>query len=113
MHDILRRGHPRIGAPRAEVYAYWHGEGRSGEARQYNAEIPLERMVRTDRWKLIYYSHLNRYQLFDLPNDPYELRDLASNPAHAAVLGDMKRKLEGWFAPRIERYYAEAKSSRR
>ena len=89
-----------------EVYAYWHGEGRSGQAREYNAELPLERMVRTDRWKLIYYSHLDRYQLFDLPSDPYELRDLSGDPRHAAELAELKRKLQDWFGPRIAAHKA-------
>jgi arylsulfatase A-like enzyme len=96
----------------SEVYAYWHGEGRSGEARQYDAELPLERMVRTDRWKLIYYAHLDRYQLFDLAADPYELRDRASDPTQATTLAEMKRKLEAWFTPRIDRYYGETKRER-
>jgi arylsulfatase A-like enzyme len=84
-----------------EVYAYWHPGGHSGEARQYNAESPLERMVRTERWKLIYYSHLDRYQLFDLENDPLEMRDLAGDPAKAHVMQALKGRLRAWFTPRI------------
>jgi arylsulfatase A-like enzyme len=62
----------------------------------------MERMVRTDRWKLIYYSHLDRHQLFDLENDPFELRDHSNNPAHASVRADLQRKLDAWFTPRLE-----------
>lgn len=84
-----------------EVYAYWHPAGRSGDARRHEAELPLERMVRTERWKLIYYSHLDRYQLFDLPADPHELRDLSADPRYGAVLAELKGRLAGWFGPRI------------
>jgi arylsulfatase A-like enzyme len=91
-----------------EVYAYWHPSGRSGESRSYQAEVPLQRMVRTERWKLIYYSHLDRYQLFDLLHDPHELRDLASDPAQRVMLDNLKRKMTAWFAPRIAPFNAAA-----
>jgi arylsulfatase A-like enzyme len=35
-----------------------------------------QRAVVTPRWKLIKYSHLDRRQLFDLKNDPFECSDL-------------------------------------
>ncbi len=43
------------------------------------------RMVRDARYKLIYYAVGNRFQLFDLDEDPDELRDLADLPALAHV----------------------------
>jgi arylsulfatase A-like enzyme len=52
-----------------------------------------QRMVRDDRWKLIYYPHLKRYQLFDLINDPNELRDLAGDAQFADVQSEMLSKL--------------------
>jgi arylsulfatase A-like enzyme len=55
-----------------------------------------QRMVRGDRWKLISYPHLDREQLFDLKNDPHELHDLADEPRHAAVIADLRRRLEAW-----------------
>jgi hypothetical protein len=35
----------------------------------------------------------DRDQLYDLENDPQELRNLARDPKHAGILADMKRKL--------------------
>jgi len=55
-----------------------------------------QRMIRTDRWKLIYYPKIDKYQLFDLVNDPYELKNLAVGPCHATVLGELRGKLEAW-----------------
>lgn len=67
-------------------------------------------MIRTDRWKLIYYSNVKRHQLFDLATDPHELKDLSNDPQHAAVRAELARKLDAWFKPRIERYHAVSAS---
>lgn len=37
-----------------------------------------------------------REQLFDLESDPYELNDLAEDPAHAAKLEELRRALRDW-----------------
>jgi choline-sulfatase len=42
------------------------------------------RMIRKGRWKLCYY-HGYPAQLFDLREDPFETRDLAADPRHAAL----------------------------
>lgn len=47
------------------------------------------RMIRDERHKLIYYPVGNRCQLFDLEEDPYELRDVFESEAYA----DVRRKL--------------------
>lgn len=43
------------------------------------------RMIRGGRFKLIYYAAGNCVQIFDLQEDPDELNDLATSPAHAGV----------------------------
>lgn len=55
-----------------------------------------QRMIRTDRWKLIYYPHLKRHQLFDIQNDPDELRDLNNVPAHRDLKDHLKTVLLRW-----------------
>lgn len=52
-----------------------------------------QRMVRTDRWKLIHYPKIQRDQLFDLHQDPDEMNDLSGKPEHAATLNEMKQLL--------------------
>ncbi|MEQ8785462.1 MAG: sulfatase-like hydrolase/transferase [Pirellulaceae bacterium] len=52
-----------------------------------------QRMLRTDRWKVVYYPHLDRYQLFDLKNDPLEMNDLSGDAAHRETFDEMRRKL--------------------
>ncbi len=77
-----------------ELYANFHGSAVSGP-------FPLQRMVRTPHWKLIHYSHLGRQQLFDLENDPFELRDFSGSAEHGPVRRALEAKLDAWFAPRL------------
>lgn len=62
----------------------------------YAAYRDLQRMVRTERWKLIVYPKVRVTQLFDVQADPWELRNLADAPEHAATLADMRGRLARW-----------------
>jgi len=55
-----------------------------------------QRMIRTDRWKLIHYPHIGRWQLFDLKGDSHEVQDLAGDTAYADVVARLKTKLMAW-----------------
>ena len=56
----------------------------------------FQRMIRTDRWKLIYYPHLDRVQLFDLKNDPLEQHDLSGEASLQQVRGKLLDQLNDW-----------------
>lgn len=58
--------------------------------------MDVQRMVRDDRWKLIHYPKIRRYQLFDLANDPHERKDLAQEASHAGRRDALRRQLEAW-----------------
>ena len=62
----------------------------------YGAYRHLQRMVRTDRWKLIRYPHNGEVQLFDCKNDPFEKKDLAENPEYADVVKQLSKQLADW-----------------
>ncbi len=71
------------------------------------------RMVRSDRWKLIYY-HGMPVQLFDLADDPDERRDLARSPEHAEIREALtERVLDGWDPDAIGRRMAEKEPATR
>ncbi len=56
----------------------------------------VQRMIRTDRWKLIWYPAIGRWQLFDLAADPFEMKDLIAAPEQAGVADELKAKLRAW-----------------
>lgn len=72
--------------------------------------VTVARMIRRDRWKLIYH-HGHRPQLFDLDADPLEQHDLAGRPAHAAVEKSLTQQvLCGWDPDHIARMQEQRKA---
>ncbi|MBM3933093.1 MAG: DUF4976 domain-containing protein [SAR202 cluster bacterium] len=53
------------------------------------------RMIRDNRFKLIYYPTGNRFQLFDMLNDPDEMQDMSDNPAFADIRESLVNVLKG------------------
>ena len=71
-----------------------------------------QRMVRRDRWKLNYY-HGQEPQLFDLHEDPEELRDLAQDPPHAEVRRALEQEvLADWDPSAVARQMARQRADR-
>ena len=51
--------------------------------------------VRTDRYKLIhYYDLVDSWELYDLKNDPREMKNLYSNSSYQDVVNELKSKLQ-------------------
>lgn len=70
--------------------------GRPGRDALYLAYTDKHRGIRTDRWKLIEYVVNGRHamtQLFDMKNDPWEMKNLAVEPRHRRTLAGLRRKL--------------------
>lgn len=70
---------------RDAVYYRYYGE------RTHN--VAAHDGVRTDKWKLMYISDTEEYQLFDLESDPGEMKSLHGDPAHQGQLADMQARL--------------------
>lgn len=51
------------------------------------------RMLREGRHKLIWYPAGNRVQLFDLEQNPREMRDLSQEPSQAGIRERLERSL--------------------
>jgi choline-sulfatase len=73
-------------------------EGDSGPWRDFVvAETSVTgRMVRTRNYKYIAYKDDPVDQLFDMQSDPWETRNLASDPAHAGSVREHRRLLAEW-----------------
>ncbi len=56
--------------------------------------IDFQRSVRTSRYKLIVYPKVNRTQLFDLQQDPWEMHDRIDDPALATIKADLWIRLK-------------------
>jgi arylsulfatase A-like enzyme len=56
-----------------------------------------QRMLRDERWKLIWYPKLDRFQLFDTIVDPDELHDKINDPQHTPRVAAMTEKLKAWL----------------
>ena len=66
------------------------GESRSHLYGECNEGMTATRMVHDGRYKLIYYSAGNKFQLFDLDNDAKECDDLSASVDHQEALSKLK-----------------------
>ncbi|GIP26543.1 arylsulfatase A family protein [Paenibacillus sp. J23TS9] len=80
------------------------GEVDRGRETVYALYRDIQRMVKDERWKMIKYrrSELTGQgsdckQLFDLKNDPWELRDLASLPEFTQQVERLEGELRNWM----------------
>jgi arylsulfatase A-like enzyme len=74
-------------AERDGFFAQFHGD----EGGLYS-----QRMLRTERYKLVYNAH-DTDELYDMAEDPWEMRNLANDPAHAAVRRGLQARLFAWM----------------
>lgn len=54
------------------------------------------KMVRTREWKYVHDPMGDKDELYDITNDPWELRNVVRDPANRDVLADMQRRLADW-----------------
>jgi len=78
------------------------GGPSAGRPSVYAVYKDVQAMVKDDRWKLIRYYKSprgvgeNRLQLFDLENDPHELRDRAADPDLSNTINRLSAELAAW-----------------
>lgn len=63
----------------------------------YGAYVDRQRMVRTERWKLILTPDAEMVQLFNVETDPWEMTNLAFQPAQAERIAELYKRLKAWM----------------
>lgn len=71
-----------------------NGKKRGGEKYIFGSYLDLQRMIRSKKFKLIFYPKVNEVQLFDLQTDPYERNDLAEDPKYRKTVNKMWKALK-------------------
>jgi arylsulfatase A-like enzyme len=56
--------------------------------------VPRHYGIRTTRYKLMHFYQFNEWEFYDLQNDPDELTNRYTSPAHAETVDRLKSELE-------------------
>ncbi|MBT5739420.1 MAG: DUF4976 domain-containing protein, partial [Planctomycetes bacterium] len=56
--------------------------------------VRRHRGVCTERYKLIHFYNLGEWEMYDLQEDPQEMKNIADDPAHAATREKLEKELE-------------------
>jgi arylsulfatase A-like enzyme len=56
------------------------------------------RMLRSDRYVYVEYPGTNERELYDMPNDPHQLRSVHRSPDKQALVSDFSARLEQFAA---------------
>jgi arylsulfatase A-like enzyme len=67
-------------------YHYYEFPGAHSVRRHYG--------VRTERYKLIHFYNVGEWELFDLEQDPHELKSVYDDPQYAGVRAEMQKELK-------------------
>jgi len=79
---ILKNGGQTPDGWRDAIYYFYTGEGTH--------RVPAHDGVRTDRYKIFHLPRTEEWQLFDLVEDPDEMRSVHDDPEYAEVFAEMK-----------------------
>ncbi|MEK7781648.1 MAG: sulfatase [Verrucomicrobiota bacterium] len=66
-------------------YRYYHYPNEHGTEPHYG--------VRTERHKLIYFHRINQWELFDLKDDPRELKNIVNDPKQTKLVTELQTEL--------------------
>ncbi len=92
----LARVQPPDNLAGADLRPLWEVDGAKVRESVFLPFSGLMRSVRDERWKLIVYPPINHRQLFDLQEDPHEMRNLADDPVQAMRIERLTALMKAW-----------------
>ncbi len=82
----------------ASLRPVWEGKAQAVRDSVFLPYQKIQRAVRDERWKLIAYPQIGHLQLFDLQNDPYEMRNLIDRKENAPHVERLMTRMKEWQA---------------
>jgi arylsulfatase A-like enzyme len=71
--------------------------GRAPGRDAVHAEFATTKMLRTSEWKLVHYVGQPLGVLYNLREDPHELKNLYDDPNHGQIRSEMQSRLIDWL----------------
>ena len=71
-------------------------EGKSKQSYDavYGGYMTLQRMITMGGYKMIYYPKIDKTLLYDLRNDPLEMKNIADDPANAGIIKNLRKRFK-------------------
>ena len=69
---------------------------------EHSLGLDSSQYILTEKWKFIWFPVKNTYQLFDMINDPNEMKNLYYDKKYESIIYEMKHKLVGYLKGREE-----------
>lgn len=93
--DVLGIARPE-GIEGESLRPLWEGKRASIRDSVFLPFLQIQRAVRDERWKLIAYPKIGHLQLFDLRNDPNEIRNLIDRPENGIHVRRLQKLMKQW-----------------
>lgn len=89
-------GGPRFLLSDLQKYPRPYGRQTVSATLKWREAEGRRKMVRTHEWKYIHDPMGDRDELYDLVNDPWELKNVADDPENRDILAELRLKLMDW-----------------
>lgn len=76
---------------------------------EHSLGIDSSQYILTEEWKFIWFPVKNTYQLFNIMNDPNELKNLYCDKKYESIINDMKHKLVKYLKDREEGFVKDGR----
>jgi len=57
-------------------------------------DVQMHYGIRTERYKLIHFYNIDKWELYDLQEDPHEINNIYDDPAHQVIVRDLHKQLK-------------------